>query len=92
MTHTSFVRGRPQLVVQQMGDPFASEDEFYRGCIQLRAFVRGCDYYDRERDDAVGSIARRKSDDRIFAAPDHRFLANHDFEVLWFKERRTHAR
>lgn len=91
MTKGGFV-GKPRLVVQQMGKVVVTQDELYRGCYQLRGFVAGCDYYDRDRDEPLGSIARRKSDNVIFAAPDHRFMSLPNFEVLWFQERRLHER
>jgi hypothetical protein len=92
MTKTGFIGSRPSLIVQQMGELVLSQDDLYRGCIQLRAFVPGCDYYDRERADLVGCIARRKVDDRIFAAPDFRFMEHVEFDVIWFKERRLRQR
>jgi hypothetical protein len=86
---TDFISGRPKIVVQQLGRRAEENDPWlYRECLRLRGFLEGCDFYDRDRHEPVGSIARRLSDGAIFAAPDYRFCKNPAFEILWLHERR----
>jgi hypothetical protein len=78
--------GRPTLNVQQIGKFCGMWDAELANCWELRTFVSGCDYYNR--DQPMGCIAQRKVDDRIFAAPDYRFCDDSHYTVLWLYERR----
>jgi len=51
----------------------------------LPDYADGIDYADKQREDWIRSIGRRRSDGVILAATDTRFYQNDAFECLWLR-------
>lgn len=81
------------LDVRKVGRLLSSEEVEAEGLgdfgtsrvFELRGFVEDVDYADPEAEDWIRSIARRESDDRIFASTSPDFYQRPGFECLWLR-------
>lgn len=51
----------------------------------LPDYADGADYCDKQKEEWIWSIGKRRSDRTILASTDNRFYSNPDFECLWLR-------